>query len=180
MKNTFKSTLIVAVCFTLFCVGCVNEKAPETETIPFTANATGEYKYVGPDTLPDVKCTGDLSAWRAIVEGTGTGDPIGDFSVHFDFCGDTLGNYGNGFAFMVTEESDSIFFSVAGQVLQGRMEDHPEFVTSYWRDSFEITSGTGKYAGVTGNLVSDDYNSSEDPNSHHNWKGTISVKKEKK
>lgn len=180
MKNPFiRIHFPLIFLFIFFFSNCVDQKGPQTETIPFTSKATGEYIYVGPDTLADAKCTGDLSAWRAIVKGTGSGDPIGDFSVHFDFCGDTLGNYGNAYSFMLTEEGDSIFFNVAGQVIQGRAEDHPEFVTSYWRDSFEITSGTGKYAGVTGKLVSDDYNSSEDPNSHHSWKGNITLVKKK-
>jgi hypothetical protein len=42
-------------------------------------------------------------------------------------------------------------------------------VVSYWKDPFVILGGTGKYEGATGDIITDDYNSSEDPYSHHHW-----------
>ncbi|MBP1668794.1 MAG: hypothetical protein H6Q21_1160, partial [Bacteroidetes bacterium] len=47
----------------------------------------------------------------------------------------------------------------------------------YWRDPFEILGGTGKFKGATGKGTTDDYNSSEDPYSHHHWTGTITLLK---
>jgi hypothetical protein len=156
-------------------------KKGETEmvTVPFDVTATCNYTYVGPDTLPETKCTEPLNIWRAIVDGKGTGTPIGDFIVHFDFCGDSLSNYGNLEAFMALSDGDTLFVSAEGRVLDGKLEDHPDYVVSYWKDPFFIVGGTGKYEGATGEGMSDDYNSSEDPYSHHHWKGTITMKKGK-
>lgn len=173
--------LLIATCsLSLLILTCNRQKAPNTVDVPFSAEALGEYKYVGPDTIPDPKCTDPLTAWRAIVEATGTGTPIGKFTVHFDFCGDTVGHYGNGYVYIVAENGDTLFLDVSGQVLDGRLDEHPEFVTSYWKDTFQITGGTGKYQGATATLVSDDYNSSEDPYSHHNWTGILTLVEEKK
>lgn len=76
--------------------------------------------------------------------------------------------------FMVDKSNDTLFISCEGRVIGGKMDEHPSFVTEYWKDDFEILGGTGKYAGATGKGKTDDYNSSEDPNSHHYWKGSIS------
>ena len=45
-----------------------------------------------------------------------------------------------------------------------------------WRDPFVFKGGTGRFEGASGGGKTDDYNSSEDPNSHHHWKGTIRLK----
>jgi hypothetical protein len=171
----FKTLLFVAAagCFSFLLLTCNRQKAPKTVEVPFTAEALGEYKYVGPDTLEVPKCSDSLSAWRAVVEGTGTGTPMGSFTVHFDFCGDTVGHYGDGYAYMVAENGDTLFLDVGGQVFEGKLETHPEYVISYWQDTFYIVGGTGKYEGATGTVMSDDYNSSEDPYSHHHWNGTL-------
>jgi len=178
--KTLKNLLFfaTALCLALSLSNCNKlKKAPQPVTEPFEATAIGNYTYVGPDTLPNPKCTGQLSQWRAVVDGKGTGTPIGDFTVHFDFCGDSLSNYGNCYACLIAADGDSLFFDAKGRVLDGRLEDHPAFVTSYWRDTMNIIGGTGKFSGATGKLATDDYNSSEDPNSHHSWKGTISLLK---
>jgi hypothetical protein len=152
----------------------------EMVTLPFDVTATCNYTYFGPDTLPVTKCTEPLNVWRIIVDGKGTGTPVGDFIVHFDFCADSLSNYGNTEAYLAFSDGDTLFVSGAGRVLEGRLETHPAFVTSYWRDPFIILGGTGKYEGASGDVITDDYNSSEDPYSHHHWKGTITMKKQKK
>ncbi|HUW93994.1 MAG TPA: hypothetical protein VMV74_12575 [Bacteroidales bacterium] len=152
----------------------------EMVTLPFDVNALGNYTYVGSDTLPNPKCSEPLTAWRAIVDGNGTGTPIGDFKMHFDFCGDSLSNYGNTYAYLVASDGDTLFISCEGRVLEGRLDDHPVFVTSYWKDPFAILGGTGKYEEATGTAMTDDYNSSEDPNSHHHWTGTITMMKAKR
>ena len=179
--KTLKNLFLVTVAFflTLSFLNCTGSKGkPKKVTLPFTADCLGEYTYVGPDTLPNPKCTGTFSAWRAIVDGKGTGTPLGEFTIHFDFCGDTLSNYGNLYAYIITADSDSLFINSSGRVLEGRLAEHPAYVTSYWRDTITILGGTGKYKGATGTLKTDDYNSSEDPNSHHHWKGTITLVKE--
>jgi len=181
MKTTKHSSLISAVIFMVLLISACNwTKNPKMVTVPFSADALGEYKYAGPDTLPNPKCTGDLSAWRAIVDVKGSGTPIGNFTGHFDFCGDTVSHYGNVYAYLIAENGDTLFINTSGQVLPGRLEEHPEFVTSYWKDTIDITGGTGKYKEATGKVISDDYNSSEDPYSHHHWTGSITMLEEKK
>ena len=171
--------LMFVLCITCAIISCNKSKAPKMVMLPFETSGIGEYKFVGPDTLPDVRCTGRLSAWRAIVKVTGKGIPVGSFTVHFDFCGDTLGNYGNIDAYLIAETGDTLFLSGSGQVIDGRLESHPEHVVSYWKDTFRISGGTGIYDASSGVLVSDDYNSSEDMNSHHNWTGTLTMKVKK-
>lgn len=180
MKRSVKRIIPVIFLSIILIMGCNNSKSPDMVTVPFNVDALGTYKYAGPDTFPNPKCTGDLSAWRAIVEATGTGEPMGDLTINFDFCGDTLGNYGNIDAYMIAENGDTLFIDGSGQVIQGRLSDHQEFVISYWRDTLEITGGTGIYKGAKGTAVTDDYNSSEDSNSHHYWTGTITMMEEKK
>jgi hypothetical protein len=179
MKTPQKLLLFLAVlCLSFFFTNCNRLKNnPKPVTEPFVANFTGSYTYAGPDTLPNPKCGEQFAAWRAIVDGNGSEAHLGNFSVHFDFCGDSLSNYGNCYAYMIAADGDSLFLDASGRVLDGRLDDHPAFVTSYWRDTINILGGTGKFSGATGKLLTDDYNSSEDPNSHHNWKGTITLLK---
>jgi hypothetical protein len=175
------SLLMVALCLTLSFLNCKGtKKSNETTTLPFKADFIGNYTYAGPDTLAVPKCVEPFTAWRAIVDGKGTGTELGNFTVHFDFCGDSLSNYGNAYAYMVGAEGDTLFVSCAGRVIEGRLEQHPAYVISYWKDPFIISGGTGKFKGATGEGTTDDYNSSEDPNSHHSWTGTITMVKEKK
>lgn len=173
------SLFTVALCLVLVLSNC-KQKPPAMTTQPFEATALGTYTYVGPDTLPNPKCVAPFTAWRAIVDGKGTGTPTGDFTMHFDFCGDTLSNYGNAYAYLVDGDSDTLFLFCAGRVMDGRVEDQPAYVTSYWKDPIEFTGGTGKFKGATGTVISDDYNSSGDSNSHHHWTGTITMVKGKK
>jgi len=147
-----------------------------TET--FEAEFTGSYIYFGPDTLLPPKCTDSLSA-RIIVDCKGTSNIMGDIKVHFDFCGNEQGYYGNIYGYFVDESNDTLFISSGGKVIEGKTEEHPSFVTSYWKDDFEIIGGSGKFEGATGKGKTDDYNSSEDPNSHHHWKGTITLIQER-
>ena len=169
-----------AICMVFLVFNCNRQRAPKMVTLPFKADCTGEYKYIGPDTLPEPKCTGSLSLWRAIVDAKGTGTPMGDFTVHFDFCGDSLSNYGNMYAYILDKNNDTLFINGSGRVFDGRLDEHPAIVTSYWRDTIRFVGGTGKFKGATGSVVGDDYNSSEDPFSHHHWVGTITMAKEKK
>ena len=147
------------------------------ETTPFDAEFTGIYTSVQPDS---VRC--GSGPWvHVVVDCSGTGTELGNFTTHFEFCADDQGYYpGTSMAaYMIAENGDTLFVECAGQVLEGRQDDHPEHVVSYWRDPFKILGGTGKFKGATGEGMTDDYNSSEDQNSHHRWKGTITLVKEK-
>ena len=183
-KHTVTSFLLpLFLAFTLSSCNNAGSESQNTgqqaEMVPqdFDATFLGTYTYAGPDTLANSKCTGDLADWRAVVDCQGTSNVLGDLTVHFDFCGNQDGTYGNTYAFMVDQNSDTLFVSIEGKVIQGKTDQHPAFVVSYWQDPFEILGGTGKYKGATGTGTSNDYNSSEDRNSHHFWKGTIAIAK---
>ncbi|MCB0640192.1 MAG: hypothetical protein KDC44_01070 [Phaeodactylibacter sp.] len=172
----FLSAFAIASCKNVKSESQNTDHVAETITKDFTASFVGTYTYVGPDTLDAPKCIGDFSDYfRIIVDCQGTSELLGSVEVHFDFCGHQDGRYGNAYAHMVDQQSDTVFVSCEGTVIQGRTEAHPSFVTSYWKDPFVILGGTGKYKGATGAGMTNDYNSSEDPNSHHQWKGTLTM-----
>ncbi len=143
-------------------------------TVPFKVKYLGTYNYIG----PSEEC-GEFPIYvNVIVDGDGTGTHLGRSTIHFDFCIDDEGNYSDPDAYIVAANGDILNVSVGGQVIQGRQDDHPEFVTSYWKDDpFVILGGTGRFEGASGGGTTDDYNSSEDSYSHHNWSGTITMKK---
>ena len=158
------------------CVLMAFSQCKSPESVPFDAEFTGTYTAVYEDSL---ECgPGGL---HVIVDCSGTGTPLGSFTTHFDFCSDPEGYYPGKqmIAYMIDSNGDSLYIKCAGQVLPGRQPDHPEYVTSYWRDPFEILGGSGKFKDATGGGRTDDYNSSEDENSHHHWEGTITLAKEK-
>ena len=176
------TALALGLCLVLNLLFCVNsssdsnisEDKDETVQKSFEATLTGSYTYFGPDTLLQAKCPDSLSA-RIIVDGRGTSNIMDDITVHFDFCGNEQGYYGNSYGYFVDAGNDTLFISCEGRVMEGRTEEHPSFVTSYWKDDFEIIGGTGRYEGATGKGRTDDYESSEDPYSHHHWRGTITL-----
>jgi hypothetical protein len=150
---------------------------PGTVTLPFKASFIGNY--VSIDISP---ICGEYPWMRVINEGEGTGTHLGKFTHHMDFCCDVeTGYYPGGYmkAYFVAADGDTLFVSCAGQVINGRAEDHPEYVISYFRDPFKISGGTGRFKGATGSGMTNDYNSSLDAYSHHHWTGTISLVKGK-
>lgn len=150
----------------------IGHDMPVMVTVPFKADFIGEYQSVA----PDESCEAPQFI-RVIVDFEGNGTHLGKFTGNFSFCVDEESNYGPSDSYMVAANGDILYVSIAGQVIGGREDDHPEYVTSYWRDPFVILGGTGRFEGATGSGMSDDYNSSEDPYSHHHWEGTITLKK---
>lgn len=147
-----------------------------TVTVPFKADFIGTYvgQYV------DETCVLPQFV-RVKVDFEGTGTHLGKFTGNFSFCVDgNTGEYGPSDSYMVAANGDILYVSIQGQVIGGREDDHPDYVISYWRDPFVILGGTGRFEGATGEGMSDDYNSSEDPNSHHHWTGTITLVKGKR
>lgn len=142
----------------------------------FEATFTGEYvNVITGEELSD--CPENFQC-RVFVNFEGTATQLGMVTGQFNFCAcGPDGAYGPTESFFVSEEGDSLFFSCQGKVIEGKTTDHPDFVTSYWRDPFVFTRGTGKFEGIKGEGTTDDYNSSQDQNSHHHWKGSIVLKK---
>jgi len=146
---------------------------------PFKADFTGADIIYGIDTLSDLRCNPD-SYIRIINEGKGYASQIGMFTSYFDLCCDYNGCYPEGYneAYLVNLQGDTLFISICGEIVQGKAEDHPDCVISYSRDKFVILGGTGIFKGATGEGMTDDYRSSEDPYSYHNWEGYIHFKPE--
>jgi hypothetical protein len=144
-----------------------------TRTVDFDATFTGIYNLVSPDST----LCGPGPWFHIVVDCEGEGTELGDLTAHFDFCADTNGYYPGArvISYMIAENGDSLFVECAGQVLTGKLDDHPDFVVEYWRDPFQILGGTGKFEGATGEGMTDDYNSSQDDNSHHHWTGTMTL-----
>jgi hypothetical protein len=166
----------------LKCTGGNHHQQPwrpgsKTVTMPFRADFIGNYVSV----LPSAICGED--SWMMVTnEGSGTGTFLGRFTHHMEFCCElATGIYPGAFmrAYFVAANGDSLFVACAGQVMEGRAEGHPDYVTSYFRDPFVIEGGTGRFKGARGKGTTDDYNSSLDPYSHHHWTGTITLVKGK-
>uniref|UniRef100_UPI00321735C3 hypothetical protein n=1 Tax=uncultured Draconibacterium sp. TaxID=1573823 RepID=UPI00321735C3 len=168
---------IIKVTTIAFVIGILLLSCSKTTTETFDAKFTGEYVriYTGVEVID---CADEYEC-RVVVDFEGTASQFGKVKGTFNFCAcGPDGKYAPTDSYFVSSTGDSLFFTCHGNVIEGRLDDHPEFVTSYWRDPFVITGGTGRFEGATGGGTTDDYNSSEDPNSHHHWMGTITLKKE--
>ena len=146
---------------------------PVMVTIPFKADLIGVYELVE----PDVNCgysEENPFMYHVIVTANGTATHLGKTYAYFDFCCNVVtGVYGPADIYLVAANGDMLFLSGEGQVMTGRLDSHPDYVNSYWKDPMIVLGGTGRFAGATGTFMTDDYNSDLDPNSHHHWTGTI-------
>jgi hypothetical protein len=190
MKRFLKFFFMITV-FSLV-IGCTNtddsefdnatlskKNSEEMVTLGFNLVFTGTYEYQGPD---EAKCGAFPPLVNVINIGEGTGTHFGKVTSHFDFCVDvTDSSYPNGFeaAYFEDENGDKLYVYVEGFVLGGRVPGMPSYATSYFKDPFEIIGGTGRFEGATGYGMTNDYNSANDPYSHHHWKGKITLKKGK-
>jgi hypothetical protein len=158
-------------------------------TLPFEAYFTGEYVGLYHPGDAEFTCESPYKC-RVIVHAAGTASHLGRFTTSFDFCAcgpddpDIEGpdfQYAGGESCFIAANGDKLYLTTEGSsVVVGRLPEHPYFVTSYWKDKFEITGGTGRFEDATGSGTTDDYNSSLDPYSHHHWTGTITLKKGKR
>jgi hypothetical protein len=157
-------------------------------TVPFKADFVGEYLWAGPH--PDHPECGvwdpaNGEFWALVINaGEGTATHMGHFTYKFEFCCNWAsgvypgpGEYGDGY--FEAANGDRLYIMSSGQVIEGRLDDHPDYVTSWWRDPWVITGGTGRFEDATGYGMTDDYNSELDPYSHHHWTGTITMIKGK-
>jgi hypothetical protein len=152
---------------------------PIEMTLPLKVDLIGEYISF----LPDEECGYSESnpfMYRVIVDFTGTGTHLGNIEGNFNFCCNvSTGVYGPTDSYFTAANGDILYVSCQGQVINGRLDDHPDYVISYWRDPFVILGGTGRFEGATGGGMTDDYNSDLDPYAHHHWSGTITLVKGK-
>ena len=152
---------------------------PVMVALPFKADLLGEYILQE----PEVDCgysEENPFKYHVIVTANGTATHLGKTYAYFDFCCDVMtGIYGQADIYIVAANGDKLFLSGEGQVMMGRLPEHPDYVNSYWKDPMIILGGTGRFAGATGTIMTDDYNSDLDPYSHHHWTGTITLVKGK-
>jgi hypothetical protein len=153
-------------------------KSAETKnvTMGFNIVFTGNYDFAGPSVI----CGDYPPMVRIINTGEGTGTHFGHLTSYFDFCvDDDDSSYPNDhiIAYFEDENGDRLDVTVAGFVLPGRVPGMPNFAISYFKDPFVIIGGTGRFEGATGSGMTNDYNSSKDPYSHHHWTGKITLVK---
>lgn len=191
MRN-LKQILLLLFCvgFVFACSEIVNEdtsedlksakmgkdKNTQMVTVPFKADFVGNYRYE----LADPEAC-DPFWFNVVNDGGGTATHLGKFTHYFSFCVDTLSYYPGSHmeAWFVAANGDTLFVFVSGQVLDGRLDHHPEDVNSYFIDPWVIERGTGRFEGATGQGWTDDYNRSAYPmNSFHHWRGTITMPKD--
>jgi hypothetical protein len=158
-------------------LGSNKEDGMKKVTVPFKADFLGDYVLIDPG---NVECAEDGFVVKVGVDFEGTATHLGKFTGSFEFCAggpddpDIEGpdrQYGPTISHMEAANGDILYVSCWGS----RAEDHPEHVVSYWRDPFIIIGGTGRFEGATGSGYTDDFNSTLDNNSHHHWKGTITL-----
>jgi hypothetical protein len=147
----------------------VMKTEPLVDNIPFKADYIGKCIFTGED--PEKCGKGTL---RIIVLGQGTGTFLRNSTIYSDFyryceC------YGPVVSYLIADIGDTLYVSVQGRVIEGRSENHPSYVTTYSRDTFVISGGTGRFKGVSGESMTDDYTSSIDKNVHYHWTGTIKL-----
>ena len=175
--------------------GKSTEKGPaETVTMPVDFIFLGNYVSADPEAACGdcpVDEEGNMigpECWtRVINDGEGTEINMGKFTHHFAFCADWInGTYPSPKegapateGYFEDANGNRLYIMSAGKVYEGRLDEHPEYVNSWWRDPWEINGGTGRFEGATGSGMTDDYNSNLDPYSHHHWTGTITLVKGK-
>ena len=161
---------------------------PYTVTLPFKADFVNTFlEQTGPDPICGMWDPENGQFWMMVYgEGGGTATHLGKFTHHFEFCNDWVsgiypGPSGYMEAYFVAANGDSLFLHVEGQVIDGRLDHHPEDVIAYFTDPWEIIGGTGIFEGATGHGMTDDYVRESLPdNSFHHYTGEITLVKGKR
>lgn len=160
---------------------------PKTVTVPFEANLLGQITNLVSD---NPECADGGFAYRVVVETSGKATHMGKVSLTFDFC--TAGppdpnipgsfyTYAASSSEMIAANGDKLFLGFGGSSgILGRTDDHPDYVTDYWRDTVTINGGTGRFEGASGKLLLNDYCTNIDDYTHHHLTGTITLVKGKR
>lgn len=145
---------------------------------PFKANFYTDQVLLGPD--PD-RC--DLPRFFNVQEGVGVATHLGRFSIRITFCidptdilddgrltGDDSAPYAGGGTF-IAANGDELHFTISGAVVPS---DRPGFAYEFM-DPFEITGGTGRFAGAAGRGSTLSFvNPLADPTrTHHEWTAAL-------
>lgn len=158
---------------------------PHTVTVPFEAHMLGTPILID---FENSECAQQGNPVHVIAEAEGTATHMGKVHITFDFCAggqdpDILAPHmtvGPGLYVLTAANGDELFLSTeGGAVIFGRTDEHPEYVIDYWRYPYTIIGGTGNFEGAEGEIFSDDYDTSLNDQSVHNWTGEIKLVKGK-
>lgn len=196
--KTFKLLFLMLV-FAGLMVGCnkpedlvkdndvqLKSAQPVTVTVPFEAHMLGTPILID---FENSECAQQGNPVHVIAEAEGTATHMGKVHITFDFCAGGQDpnitvphmTVGPGSYELTAANGDKLFLHTeGGAVIFGRTEEHPENVIDYWRYPYTITGGTGNFEGAAGEIFSDDYDTSLNDQSVHNWYGTIKLVKGKR
>ena len=156
---------------------------PVTVTVPFEAHMLGTPILID---FENSECAQQGNPVHVIAEAAGTATHMGIVHITFDFCAGGQDpditvphmTVGPGSYVLTAANGDELFLHTeGGAVIFGRTEEHPEYVIDYWRYPYTITGGTGRFEGASGEIFSDDYDTSLNEKSVHNWYGEITLVK---
>ena len=159
---------------------------PHTITLPFKAHLLGTPILIY---FENSECVEQGNPVHVIAEAEGTATHMGKVHVTFDFCAGGQDpdisvphmTVGGGSYVLTAANGDELFlYTEGGAVIFGRTDEHPDYVIDYWRYSYTITGGTGNFEGASGEIFSDDYDTSLNEQSVHNWYGEIILVKGKR
>ncbi len=159
---------------------------PHTVTVPFEAHMLGTPVLID---YENSECAQQGNPVHVIVEVEGTATHMGKVHITFDFCAGGQDpeitvphmTVGPTSLVMTAANGDELFLHTeGGAVIFGRTDEHPDYVIDYWRYPYTITGGTGNFEGAEGEIFSDDYDTSLNDQSVHNWYGTIKLVKGKR
>jgi hypothetical protein len=89
--------------------------------------------------------------------------------------------YTGGYSELIAANGDVLNIYISGgAIIDGRKDEHPEYVSDYWEGTIEVLGGTGRFEGATGELTADGYSSNLDDFSHHHFYGKITLIKGKR
>ena len=151
----------------------------EAVTTPLKAHAFTDLAGLAPD-----PACGDPPRFLNTQVGEGESTHLGRFSITFTFCVDatdllddgtlTEGEsapYDNGIGMIVAANGDELYLSISGVVLPS---DHPDFDFEF-HDAFQVTGGTGRFAGASGEGVTDSFVDQSTNRTYHSWSGWLTV-----
>jgi hypothetical protein len=195
--KTFKLLFLISV-FVGLMAGCGKDELtsndevqlksaqPVTVTVPFEAHMLGTPILID---YENSECAQEGNPVHVIVEAEGTATHMGKVHVTFNFCAGGQDpditvphmKVGGNSCVLTAANGDELFLSTeGGAVIFGRTEEHPDYVIDYWRYPYTITGGTGRFDGAEGEIYSDDFDTSLNDHSVHNWYGEITLVKGKK
>lgn len=135
----------------------------------------------GQGLMPDAEC-GDFPRLLNTQVGEGQATHLGRFSVVITFCMDvtdvlddgqlTAGEsipYDNGVGILTAANGDELHIEISGAVLPS---DNPDYDFEF-RDEFRFTGGTGRFAGATGEGMTDSFVVQSEDRTDHEWIGTL-------